>query len=135
MKPTTTLIPAVLLPTAAICQARDSAQEPATEAIIKAIREEVWANNQMQLAAFYENHQVACPALVPTGRTKPRGLHPKILIGIMLLLVMLFFIPWLFLLARTVSKRAEREAAMRLYRDSKDKRLGPKASGGYKSQH
>jgi hypothetical protein len=108
------------------------------EAIIKAIREEIWANNQMQLAAFYENHQVVCPTLTPltpTSRTKKPRLHPKTLIGIVLLLVLLFFIPWLVLLARTVSKRAEREAAMRLHRGSKYNEWGPKENVDRKRKH
>ncbi|KAH7406248.1 hypothetical protein DE146DRAFT_651149 [Phaeosphaeria sp. MPI-PUGE-AT-0046c] len=58
-----TILACVSLPLFAMSQAQNAAHDPAMQELIAAIREEIWAVNQMQLGAFYANHRVTSPSL------------------------------------------------------------------------
>jgi hypothetical protein len=86
-----------------------------TQALIKAIREEIWANNQMQLAAFYENQQPLIPPpppkALPSQVNRPEKHLP--LFFTLLFIMVLFYVVWFVLLCAAVVQRSGRAAHAR----------------------
>jgi hypothetical protein len=106
--------------------------DDSTEAIIKAIREEIWANNQMQLAAFYANQQPLAPP--PPPKASPPPPHPDdnmaLFIALLIVLV-LFCVAWFALLCMEVVKRSTRRMKMKAHGD---RRLNPLTGNGASSR-
>jgi hypothetical protein len=78
------------------------------ETIIKAIREEIWANNQMQLAAFYANLLPPLSSPAPTS-TKFRNWMP-----ILYSIVALSYLIWCVLMCVALWKRGHQRGKMRV---------------------
>ncbi|KAL5114960.1 hypothetical protein ACEQ8H_007132 [Pleosporales sp. CAS-2024a] len=100
--------------------------KPLTEEILRAIREEMWATNQMQLAAFYENdyhhhRYMLCPHLQQANK-QAQQVHPDKCVnvcpstrgpdrhhGLISLLVFSLFMTWVFSLFWAIWQRAKKD--------------------------
>jgi hypothetical protein len=87
----------------------------AVETIIEAIREEIWANNQMQLAAFYAN---LLPPPSPASPAAARSEKFKKSLGSTLAIISLIFGVWCLLMWVALWKRSHQRGQEKKARKS-----------------
>jgi hypothetical protein len=93
-----------------------------SETIIKAMREEIWATNQMQLGAFMENNKLVCPppvnimpdpGIMDAKNRRINAVQGMNAVILATCLILAFYLTWIGLLFRAVYQRAHHHEARR----------------------